>query len=196
MARLSRTGTGKVRARKADQAKGRKSARASPNGNRRRIAGRETEVVRLKRALKEAQEQQASTAELLQVINSSPGDLAPVFETILEKAHSLCAVVHGALLLYDGEKFRAVAVPGLSEAFAARLRQGIPHGPTLPHSRLLGGARFAQVTDWAEIDDPIARASVGAGVRTTLFIPLRREGELLGYISASRREVRPFIEKE
>jgi two-component system NtrC family sensor kinase len=154
------------------------------------------ENARLLNETKESLEQQTATAEVLQVINSSPGDLTPVFETILEKAHRLCAVGLGALLLYDGEKFCAVAVRGLSEAFAAHLRQGVVLVPNLPHHRLLEGARFVQVPDWAEVDDPIARGALGAGIRTTLFIPLRRERKLLGYIAASRPEVRPFIEKE
>jgi hypothetical protein len=109
---------------------------------------------------------------------------------------SAAATALGALLFYDGEKFRAVAVRGLPEALADRLRQGFAPGPNHPSQALLEGERFVQVPDWAEIDDPIARASLDAGVRTTLFIPLRREGKLLGYISATRSEVRPFSEKE
>jgi PAS domain S-box-containing protein len=61
---------------------------------------------------------------------------------------------------------------------------------------LLEGERFAQVPDWAEIDDPTARTTLSAGIRTTSFIPLRRQGKLLGYIGASRPDVRPFTEKE
>jgi two-component system, NtrC family, sensor kinase len=119
-----------------------------------------------------------------------------VFDAILEEAHRLCAVGYGALLLHDGEKFRAVAVHGLSGALAEWLRQGYVPGPNHPSQRLLEGERFAQVPDWAEIDDPTARATLGAGIRTTLFIPLRKEGKLLGYIGASRPDVRPFTEKE
>jgi GAF domain-containing protein len=181
---------------------GRRKARASPKPPR-SAAKVERQLEKLSAELRlrtaerdEALAQQAATAKVLQVINSSPGDLAPVFEAILEKARNLCGVAHGALHLYDGERFRAVAVHGASATLADRLRQGYVPGPKLPSHGLVEGARFAQVHDWAEIDDPIARVVLGAGFRTTLFIPLRKDGTLLGQIAASRREVNPFVEKE
>lgn len=85
MARLSETGgrASKAKARRASQAKGRKTAKTSPNDKRRRNAGRETEVARLKRELKKALVRQTATSEILRVISQSPTDTQPVFEAIV-----------------------------------------------------------------------------------------------------------------
>ena len=145
----------------------------------------------------EALAREIAVAEVLQVINSSPGDLGPVFDAILEKAHSLCGASYGSLHIFDGNEVRGVAMRGMPEAFAELLRKGFRPGPNHPAQRLIGGAPYATVPDVAQVDDPtVQNAFKLGGVRTGLWVPLRKDGALLGYIVGARAEVRPFSEKQ
>ncbi len=145
----------------------------------------------------EALEQQTATAEVLKVINRSPGDLAPVFEAILDKAHALCGVTIGSLEIWDGERIRALANRGLPRPFEDLISQGYHPGPDDPLWRLLAGDGFVHIRDLAALDEPTARAAVAlAGIGTFLCVALRKDDALLGRIVAARQEVRPFAATE
>jgi GAF domain-containing protein len=147
-------------------------------------------------------EQQTATAEVLQVINSSPGDLAPVFDAILKKAHALCGAAHGNLWTYDGELFHPVATHG-NPRFAEWLRDhsSVPPGPGTVLERIVRGEAFVQSADAAS-DEAFCTSAYSrevievTGARTTLVVSLRKDTALLGVIFAYRQEVRPFSEKQ
>jgi two-component system, NtrC family, sensor kinase len=167
----------------------------------RQLAEREAELAERTAERDEALEQQTATAEVLQVINSSPGELAPVFEVMLDKALALCGATYGGLSTFDGDCFHLVAGRGHPE-YHAWLRQ--QHGPLRPApgstlARIVGGEDAVQIPDIA--DDKLYRSGASPGRRalveiggfhTLLIVALRKDNILLGTIAVYRQEVRPF----
>jgi GAF domain-containing protein len=156
------------------------------------------ENARLLSELRESLEQQTATSEVLQVISSSPGDLNPVFEAILDNAVRICRTHFGVLLLFEGGRMRVVAMKNAPHAFA-EMRQRDPYIPL--EKSILGSVvrthKLAHVSD-ITIEQPYASsplAKVG-GARTALGVPMLKEDELVGAIVFFRQEVMPFSEKE
>jgi PAS domain S-box-containing protein len=167
------------------------------------IAALEAEIAALRAELRSARDEQNATAEILQVINSSPGDLAPVFDAMLEKAMRLCDAAFGGLWTYDGQGFKAVALSGVPASFAEFYGQNPPSfGPGSGPASLLDGAQFIHITDLAVSEaylagEPNRRAIVDlGGARSAMVVPLRKDGALLGFIMFYRKEVRPFADKQ
>jgi two-component system, NtrC family, sensor kinase len=151
----------------------------------------------------EAQAQMAAMTEILQVINSSPGDLAPVFDRMLDKAMHFCDAAFGMLNTYDGEKFSTAAVRGVPAKYAEFRRSSPPaYGPGTSPARLLAGERSVHIIDIKAEDiywrgDPNRRALVDlGGARTVLAVPLLKNGAVLGMFAIYRQEVRAFSEKQ
>src|SRR5271169_5738656 len=150
----------------------------------------------------EAEAQKAAMAEVMKVINLSPGNVAPVFDAMLEKATVLCEASFGILMTYDGEAFQTVALRGVPAAYAEYLRKPIYPEPQNGLGRLLSGERLVHIEDIRADEayrtgDPlrVATADLG-GSRTHLVVPLFKDDTLLGVIVAYRQEVRPFSEKQ
>jgi len=153
--------------------------------------------------LNAAQAREVAITEVLEVINSSSGDLAVVFDIVLDKAMALCEAAYGHVWTYDGTFFHATALRGAGKLYADLL-SGMPvlAPPGTALGQILAGAAYGHVTDIRRAegygeDNRAGRALIElGGARTLLGVPLRKDGVLLGAITTYRQEVRPFTDKQ
>jgi two-component system NtrC family sensor kinase len=164
------------------------------------------EVQARTRDLSEALEQQTATSEVLRVISSSPGELEPVFQAMLENATRICEAKFGTLLLREGDAFRGVATHGVPTAYAEWHRRQaaieLRDHPDIPIARLARTKEILHISDlmtdraYIERDPRIVALVESAGARTLLVVPMLKEGCLIGAIGIYRLEVRPFTDKQ
>ena len=153
--------------------------------------------------LSEALEQQTATAEVLQTISNSLGELEPVFASMLGNAVRICEAKFGSLYLREGDAFRVSAQHNAPPAFAEERRREpvLRPGPGTALERAVRTKRAVQIADVeaepAYRSDARAIALIKlAGYRTALFVPMLKEDELIGVIGIFRQEVRPFTDKQ
>jgi GAF domain-containing protein len=153
------------------------------------------------RELSESLEQQTATSEVLQVISSSPGDLEPVFQAMLEKAVRICDAKYGNIYRWDGEFLHLLAAHDTPPALAEFRRRSALR-PSLVN-RIVETKTAIHVIDVAADPDYLERRSPSTvaavelgGVRSFLSVPMLKENELIGSFSLYRQEVRPFTDKQ
>jgi GAF domain-containing protein len=160
------------------------------------------ENTRLLNELRESLDRQTATADVLRIISSSPGDLKPVFATILDKALHLCEAAFGFVTTYDGERFERAAQRGVPDALAAYFGTGMDQPrPGDAHWRLVAGENLIHSDqkdeDAYRLRNPLRRAVVDlGGARSALVVALRKDKLLLGALTVYRKEVRPFTQKQ
>jgi two-component system NtrC family sensor kinase len=156
----------------------------------------QSDVARLTRERDEALERDKATAEVLRVISSSPGNMEPVFQTLLEKATRICEAKFGVLMRFGGEAFRCAAHLGAPPALVEFLQRGPfrpPPGSHLDH--VMRTKQVSHTADYAADGVPAPPVTLG-GARSTVDVPMLKDDELIGAFSIYRQEVRPFTEQQ
>ena len=160
------------------------------------------ENTRLLNELRQSLEQQTATAEVLRIISSSPGELDPVFNAMLENATRICQAQFGMLNLYDGSAFRNVALHNPPPQFAKRLGEIIRPHPESGLAQVVRTGQIAHIDDlragqpYIDRDKAVVDVADLGGARTVLIVPMLSEGKLIGAISIYRPEVRSFTDKQ
>jgi GAF domain-containing protein len=160
------------------------------------------ENARLLNELRQSLQQQTATSEVLQAISTSPGELEPVFTTMLEKAVSICDAGFGNIYRWDGKDLHLVAAYNTPPAFT-KVRARLPNPAEGPIGRMVATKSVVHVPDlkteriYLEQRVPAAVDAVElGGVRTFLSVPMLKDGELVGAILLNRPEVRPFSNEQ
>jgi len=156
------------------------------------------ENVRLFNETKEALEHQTATAEVLKVISESPTDVQPVFDTIAERAKTLCGAFTCGVTQFDGKLLHLRAYTGTSKEAEERMLALYPRelGRGAASSRAILDRKPVQIPD--VLEDPeyeLKDAAQVSGFRSTLAVPMLREDQVVGSIVVSRREPGVFPEK-
>src|SRR5262249_13761654 len=160
------------------------------------------EVQARTRDLSESLQQQTATADVLKVISSSPGNLDPVFDAILENATQICQARFGTLNLCEGDALRRVALHNPPPEYAMRRGELFHPHPAGPLGHVIKTKQFVHIEDIRTCQPYLEgnRAVVGladlAGARTVLIVPMLKEDQLVGAITLYRQEVFPFSEKQ
>jgi GAF domain-containing protein len=192
--------TTKVKRREAPAA----ARRRGPSPNlQKELDQRTSELAAARKHLAEALEQQTATAEVLRVISSSPGELEPVFRTMLANAVRICEAKIGSLYIREGDAFRTVATHNAPPAYVeARTRELIRPPPDTMLGRLAATKQVVHIADITTIAsylerNPFMVAAVElGGYRTALGVPMLKDNELIGAITINRQEVCPFTDKQ
>ena len=157
---------------------------------------------RLLNELRQSLEQQTANSEVLQAISRTPGDLAPVFATMLEKATRICQAEFAALYRLEGDGLRLDATYNVPPTFAEAEGMVFRPAPGGALDEVLNTGRTAHVSDLAATRSYIERhpraveAVEIAGIRTTLGVPMVKDNDLIGIIGLFRQQVRPFNDKQ
>jgi GAF domain-containing protein len=164
------------------------------------------ENARLLNELRESLQQQTATSEVLGVISSSPGELEPVFQAMLENAVRICEAKFGVLYLSEGDGFRVAAMRNAPPAYA-ELRRREPVMRPNPRTAIGRAAATKQTVQIADVQaepgyfDPLPGFSgtqmpALTGARTIIAVPMLKDDSLIGVIIIYRQEVRPFTDKQ
>ena len=168
--------------------------------------GENDEISRLTRELNEAREQKTAIVEVLNIINSSPSDLAPVFDAMVERALRLCRANYGGMGIFEGDHYRVSSFRGvIPQQWAEQWAEFISKPVHVVHGsapdRIRHGDEIVHIPDLAETPPeritPGMRALISFGkARTSLWVSLHNDNAVLGFFTIYWQEVRPFSERE